>query len=349
LAAAGLLNTSVHAIETAGTQFVDVDATQLPLGQLTNLPNTGETGGSFQAVGPQAAPPVVTLVGGTKGIDFDGTSFLKLADDAGTVIPTPDGLTGTDATASIEVWALNPSIAAEETLVSWGKRGGPEGSNLSFNYGNNGAFGAVGHWGNPDIGWKDAGGAPEANKWHHLVYTYDGTTTRVYADGALWNSEVLGPGVINTTPATSINLATQLDGDGVTPTGGIRGDLVIARVRIHDGVLTDAQVLSNYNSEKADFINPLPPAVAKLSKAPIHRYSFSESPTDDASGLNLVDSIGGGGRSGSGGRGKVHRHAHGAAGRGFRHRGLWRPAERLALAERGAERRHRGGVARGVG
>ena len=67
-------------------------------------------------------------------------------------------------------------------------------------------------------GATHAGGAPEAKRWHHLVYTYDGTTTRVYADGVQANSEVLGAGAINTHANTSINLATQLDADGVTPT-----------------------------------------------------------------------------------------------------------------------------------
>ena len=51
-----------------------------------------------------------------------------------------------DEERTIEAWVYNPTIANEETIVSWGKRGGPDGTNLSFNYGSNGAFGAVGHW-----------------------------------------------------------------------------------------------------------------------------------------------------------------------------------------------------------
>ena len=55
-------------------------------------------------------------------------------------------------------------------------------------------------------------------EWHHLVYTFDGMTTRVYSDGALQNSEALGPGVINTHPDTRITVASQLEADGVTLT-----------------------------------------------------------------------------------------------------------------------------------
>ena len=91
---------------------------------------------------------------------------------------------------------------------------------MSFNYGFQNQFGAVGHWGaaGPDMGWNDAGGAPQAGVWHHLVYTYDGQTTRVYSDGVLQNSEALGAGVINTHANLPINLATQIETDGVTPT-----------------------------------------------------------------------------------------------------------------------------------
>jgi hypothetical protein len=58
---------------------------------------------------------------------------------------------------------------------------------MSFNYGSNGGYGAVGHWGE-DVGWN---GAPAPGAWHYLAYTYDGTngnTVRVYADGVLKNT-----------------------------------------------------------------------------------------------------------------------------------------------------------------
>src|SRR5678815_752852 len=124
---------------------------------------------------------------------------LKHLDAAGgSQINAPDGLVGPNPTQSIEVWAINPSLDADETLVSWGHRGGPPGSNMAFGYGSDFRWGAVGHWDNPDMGWSDQGGGPAPNHWHHLVYTYDGTTTRVYADGVFWNGEFLGPDVLNT-------------------------------------------------------------------------------------------------------------------------------------------------------
>ena len=51
---------------------------------------------------------------------------------------------------SIEVWTQQGYVRQEETLVSWAKRGGPDGSSNSLNYGSDDRWGAVGHWGGPD-------------------------------------------------------------------------------------------------------------------------------------------------------------------------------------------------------
>jgi hypothetical protein len=75
-------------------------------------------------------------------------------------------------------------------------------------------------------------------------------------------------------------------------TGGLRGSLTLARVRIHDGVLDDAGVLNNYNQERAAFVDPVP-APQVLTTLPIHRYSFSEPATTSvAPGTPFLDSIG---------------------------------------------------------
>lgn len=298
LIAAGVLTHVEGAIQTAGTLLVSVDATKQATGALKSIANTGSLGGFFVATGTDAAAtPKVNLTGGTKAIQFDGTAYMQLAKDAAgaALVPPPAGIVGADPTVSIEVWALNPEVAGEETMVSWGKRGGPDGTNLSFNYGSDFRWGALGHWGSPDLGWNSDGGNPPANKWHHLVYTYDGKISRVYSDGKLANAEFDGAGVLNTAEGTSINLATQLDSDGTTPTGGLRGTLSIARVRIHDEALTDAQVRANYDTEKADFVDPTPaPPVSpeRLGRGPIHRYSFNEPAKADAAGLKFKDSVG---------------------------------------------------------
>ncbi|MGE3309947.1 MAG: LamG-like jellyroll fold domain-containing protein [Limisphaerales bacterium] len=301
LIAAGLVGGSAFAqVQKAGDLFVDVDATQLPEGSLPNIKNNGTLGGVFEAKGDETMIPVIATVGGTKAIQFDGNDFLQLVSAiGGDLILPPEGLVGEDPTRTIEVWCLNPEVAGEETLVSWGKRGGPDGSNVSFGYGSDFRWGAVGHWGGdgPDLGWNNNGGNPPANKWHHLVYTYDGTTftSLAYADGVLANGEILAAGTINTHPDTSICIATQLEADGIIPTAGLRLTGAIAKVRIHDGVLTGAQVAANYELEKAQFIDPDPaPPLApdRITKGPIHRYNFNETAAADATGLEFKDSVG---------------------------------------------------------
>jgi len=284
--------TVLKQIETAGDLLVYLDATALAEGPLAYLPNRGTMGGGFEARGGGTTVPWITPINGngTPGIRFDGDDYLQhVNSQGGALLPADPGLVGADPTRSIEVWAFNPSIAVEETMVSIGKRGGPDGSNCSFNYGSHGVFGGVGMWGPPDIGWVDTGGAPTAGQWHHLVYTYDGTTTRLYVDGALVNSELLGAGVINTYAALPIQLGAQLDADGTTVTAELRGTLTLGRVRIHDGVLSDAQVLNNYNVEVSDFMGP---SGVTLVGGPIHRYSFNNPATANATGATIVDSVG---------------------------------------------------------
>src|SRR6266487_3397417 len=185
LAAAGLIGSAQAAIQTAGALLVDVNATSLPSGALASIANAGTMGGVFEAGGTGASIAEVYGPGTTKGILLDGNGFLQHKDMVGGVLKSADpGLTGVNPTASIEAWVLNPSIPGEETIVSWGHRNGPDGSNMSFNYGYDARWGAVGHWGSPDIGWdsccNSSGGSPPgvpaAGEWHHLVYTFDGTT-----------------------------------------------------------------------------------------------------------------------------------------------------------------------------
>ena len=137
---------------TAGTLYVDLRATNSSAGGAVWLNEAGGFGAgvNFTNVG---APTLVSDVNNTAvpGVFFNGAAAYT----GPRTVPDLDG--ASDRT--IEVWALNPAIADEETLVSWAHRGGnPDGSNLSFNYGSNLGFGAVGQWGGSwDVGWVTAG------------------------------------------------------------------------------------------------------------------------------------------------------------------------------------------------
>ena len=89
---------------------------------------------------------------------------------------------------------------------------------------------------------------PAADTWHHLVYTYDGSNARVYADGAEDNGKAA---TLSTQSDFSINLAAQRILAGVHHIDATQqaGSLWLAVVRVHSEALTAADVASNYGVE----------------------------------------------------------------------------------------------------
>jgi hypothetical protein len=229
--------------------LVSLDATALPVGPLPTLTNTGLVGGTFDA--PTNGIASVEVVQGAKGITFDGVNNYY----TGPAVPTY--LTG-NASHTIDAWIYNPAAADEETVFAWGRRGGPDGSNVSFNHGLNAAFGAVGHWGGPDIGWGDPTNVVQG-QWTYVAYTYDSAslTTTVYSNGALANSEVLA-NPLNTWAVDGQNrplpfrLASQTDAGG-NATVGLRGSMTIAKVRVYGIALGTSEISANYTNELASF------------------------------------------------------------------------------------------------
>ncbi|MEM7386523.1 MAG: hypothetical protein AAF514_16400, partial [Verrucomicrobiota bacterium] len=232
--------------------IVDLDASGLADGALSSWTNQGTLGGDFTA---SDAGPVVETIDGVKAVSFDGTSFLE-----GPV--SPDSIEG-DSPRSIQAWVYNPELDSEETVISWGKRGGPDGSNMSFNHGFHNNFGAVGHWGGggPDIGWNpdsmneddDPGvlGDAEQGVWTNIAYHWDGSTTRVFTNGKLSNFEENI--ILNTHPDLGLLIAAQREGNGIDVTGALRGNLSIARIKVWDEALSEIAFALNYNEDASFF------------------------------------------------------------------------------------------------
>jgi hypothetical protein len=249
----------VFGVSVRAEVLINLDATGLPDGPLSTWLNTGTLPGNFNSAG--AVVPQVTNVLSGRGISFiatgggaGGTHYL------GPI--APPAVTGTNS-RSIEAWIYNPTLQPEEVVFGWGRRNGaPDGSNVSFNHGTDPAFGAVGHWGAPDIGW---GGNPTTNlvssRWTYIAYTYDAATAtiRVYKDGQLANTEISVP-PLNThsnstaTPPTPLpfRVARQNGGAG-TPSGTGVGQLFISRIRVHDVPVPIETLQANFENEKCAF------------------------------------------------------------------------------------------------
>ena len=237
---------SAHAqLAVAEALLVDLRAEDLPYGEgVTTWPNRGSLG-DFTANGS----PVVEDVDGIKAVTFDTSSWFE----GPTSVPGIEG----SGTRTIEVWAYNPSMAGEETMVSWAHRGGPDGTNMAFNYSANNSWGAVGHWGGAaDMGYtRNHPGGPAVGNWWHLVYTYDGTTARVYVNG---EEEAVKAFALDTHAGNVIRVAAQSNTAGTDIQGGMNFIGSIAVVRIHDGALSQADIQNNFKLGRLKAWNPKP-------------------------------------------------------------------------------------------
>ncbi len=222
-------------LAVAGTLYVNLQAADCAKGATVWTNRTGL--GDFNAVGN---PVYVANVANT---GIPGVQFGAVAATDAYLGPNADPDLDGGSDRSIEVWAFNPAIAGEETLVALAHRGSTR-RNCSFNYGSNTGFGAAGLWAD-DMGWS---GTPAAGQWHHLVFTYDGNVTgRVYADGVLKTTRIFG-GVLNTFPGEPIKLGAQgaTSGDPTQLDFGQALSGYIGAVRIHGGVLGIGDVINNY-------------------------------------------------------------------------------------------------------
>jgi hypothetical protein len=277
LLVAGLPATAAYGqLQIAESLLINLNPSTFNNGD-TTWTNTGTLTGDFFVDGTR---PVKGVADGVSGLIMDGGDhFLG-----------PNSTTGIDGagTSSIEVWAYQVNARREESLVTWGHRGA-DGRNMSFNYGSDDRWGAVGHWGGADIGWGPnnpngtgglAPGTPELSQWHHLAYTYDGTTQKVYKDGVLVNQENVALNIFESFP---IQVGAQRnDVNPLNVEGGLQFSGVLGQVRIHDGVLTDAQVTQNFNAEKTNYhydaagtyLPSTPLGSQALPRGPVHRYTM---------------------------------------------------------------------------
>ncbi|MCH7526981.1 MAG: hypothetical protein IID39_06060 [Planctomycetes bacterium] len=227
----GLAHDARGDIHIAEELLVDLRSEDLAPGPVTEWINHGSLGGSFVAVG---TPIVEDVADWENVVSFDGSNYFE-GPRAG------PGIDGVSPTRTIEVWAYKIGINGEQTMLHWAHRGGPDGTNMAFNYGNNGSFGAVGHWGaGPDMGWGGAHSPnPAVETWWHLAYTHDGTTTRLYVNGDPAGEENHN---LNTFAGDIIRVAAQSDNSGAGVATQFNFVGAIAQVRIHDGVLTPEQI-----------------------------------------------------------------------------------------------------------
>lgn len=191
--------------------------------------------GPFRRVGTPYVRPIL----GVPAVTFDG---VYDAYQGPVSVPVLEGA----APRTVEVWAYNPNVESdEETLVTWGKRGGPERTLMAFGWGGHPDWGAATHWA-AELSWN---GTPRPGRWHLLAYTYDGKTARVYDDGVQKSSRDVA---LATAPGSTINVGAQNGADGKVEFVQA-ASLEIASVRVLPAALTAGEIARDFDADAVRF------------------------------------------------------------------------------------------------
>jgi hypothetical protein len=244
--------------------IVEIDATILGLADgttVTTIANSGTAGQFDTIIGDVVATshpandnPGIMI----QGLGFEGDKMTSA------VTQTAAGITGNQV-HSISAWVWNPEIAGEEAIVSWGRRGGPDGSNMGFHQGTHASFGAVGHWGGgPDVGYGNDGADinDTLGRWANLALTFDGNETKIFIDGALNNSDphgALAPHETFNDNVTPVPLAigSEHNADNVN-SNPISFSGTIARVQVFNVVRSNEEILEAFEAESPYFFDGIP-------------------------------------------------------------------------------------------
>jgi hypothetical protein len=180
------------------------------------------------ALAPGVPNARVETVKGRAALMFDGTQqFIVEA-------PLPAGFEKANV-FTVEAWALNPTVEKAETVVAFAPARGGSGTDFGFGSG-------------PTAGGFRSGlkattpfiAVPAPNAWHHLAWTFTGGaegTLRVYVDGEL---DVEKPLRVTLPPGAKIHVGASGEVDNNGPKKGFSG--AIARVRVHDAAMTQAEL-----------------------------------------------------------------------------------------------------------
>ena len=262
-------------IRWAGDPVIHLDADDLELGPATAWPNKAPLGGEFAVVTeqpeglgtPLPVPEVKQSIPGPAGVFRKYVEFRRgggggYGDDASAMLwdqGAPPEITDFDS-FSVEAWVYLTTEVELQTYFSIGRRQydlPPETPNNFacaagwVSTGGN-SFRAVGMttanltWNNPTFFLPD---------YNHLAATYDAEarTVSVYLNGEFNNSLVLPEPGLEILPGQPVYIgAMWFNANSKYLQQGLK-DGGIARLRVHDGVLSEDDVRNNYDSEKFDF------------------------------------------------------------------------------------------------
>lgn len=232
-------------IQTSGELIVDLRAADLYGGKNVwiNHDTTGDTVGDFMRLNSGNLSVGASISDGTMTVPYalhvNGqiTNALVAA-----ITTTPASIIGNN-NRSAEAWVFSQSGAGSQTPVGWGQSGADQDS--AFSWSDNTGNGFFNGWQN-DSRWGsvDAPQPTTATKWTHVAWTYDGTTVRGYRNGALTMEFNPLDRNMDGTPLATTAARMSVGGARTASANAVIGYL--ADIRVHTGVLSEAQIMNNY-------------------------------------------------------------------------------------------------------
>ena len=155
------------AVKVAGSLLIDLDAADFAGAEKWPQHSSATAiSGDFLPKGS----PTFQVVAGAGAVVFDGDGDCFAGPTTTAALHAPG------AKHSVEVWVYQGNVRDQESLVSWGKRWGPNLTFAGFRYGADPDCGAVARWGSSESAFVTV---PPVGHWHHLAYTYDGKVQSV--------------------------------------------------------------------------------------------------------------------------------------------------------------------------
>ena len=125
-----------------------------------------------------ATSNVTGKIAGARG--FNGTTSY--------IITPTNGFVPNNNNQTISIWANYAAApGGNRNLITFQNAGASSAIQLGFRGGNTVAW----KWGGVEL--VNGGASPSINTWHYYVYTFDGTTSRLYIDGVEKNNSTVAP------------------------------------------------------------------------------------------------------------------------------------------------------------
>jgi hypothetical protein len=158
---------------------------------------------------------------------------------------TPAEINGNNP-CSMEAWIYCTALGAiQQDVIAYGTTASTGGVR-NFGYGTSEGWAGwdayTANSDNTDVNWT---GSQALNTWHYIALTYDGSNIRIYQDGVSNNTSGV-PTTAYVTPATSVILGEAWGGSIGNENGGAAFPGYIASARLESGILSAAQIATNF-------------------------------------------------------------------------------------------------------